>query len=83
MYDLNNGLVADCRNSLRNIPIVRIQYCYGEENKCVDALTRRGTFLSQNFSIILEPPSDVALLLSLDAAGAMYDRFVSSVLEAG
>ena len=43
----------------------------------------RGAFLSQNFSIFLEPPSDVALLLSLDAAGTLYDRVVSSVLEAG
>ena len=41
--ELNNPndidvLVADCRNCLRNIPIVRIQHCYREGNKCVDAL---------------------------------------------
>ena len=78
----NDVLVADCRNSLRIIPTVRIQHCYREGNKCADALARRGAFLSQNFSIFLDPPSDVALLLSLDAAGTMYDRFVSSVLEA-
>ena len=85
--ELNNPnnidvLVADCRNSLGNIPIVRIQHCYREGNKCVDALARQGAFLSQNFSIFLEPSPDVALLLSLDVAGTMYDRFVSSVLEA-
>nr|POE54622.1 putative ribonuclease h protein [Quercus suber] len=72
--ELNNPndidvLVADCRNYLRNIPIVRIQHYYREGYKCADALARRGASLSQNFSIFLEPPSDVALLLSLDAAG--------------
>nr|POF11678.1 putative ribonuclease h protein [Quercus suber] len=86
--ELNNPnaldiLVSDCRNSLRNIPTVRIQHCYREGNKCADALARWGVSLSQNFSIFLDPPSDVALLLSLDAAGTLYDRVVSSVLEAG
>lgn len=75
-------LVADCRNSLRG-PIVRIQHCYREGNKCMDALAKRGAFLSQNCSIFLDPPSDVALLLSLDMAGTLYDWFVPSVLEAG
>ena len=79
----NDVLVANCRNSLRIIPIVRIQHCYREGNKCVDALARQGAILSQVFSIFLEPPSDVALLLSLDATRALYDRVVSSVLEAG
>ena len=67
----------------RIIPSVRIQHCYREGNKCADALARRGAFLSQDFSIFLDPPSDVALLFSLDATGAVYDRFVSSILEAG
>ena len=38
---------------------------------------------SQDFSILIFPPPDVAFLLSLDSAGALYDRFVPSVLEAG
>ena len=67
---------------MRSIPIIRIQHCYREGNKCADALARRGAFLRQNFSIFLEPPFDVALLLSLDAAGVLYDQVVSSVLEA-
>nr|POF24272.1 putative ribonuclease h protein [Quercus suber] len=78
----NDVLVADCRNSLRIIPSTKIQHYYREGNKCTDALARRGAFLSQDFSIFLDPPSDVAFLLSLDAAGVVYDRFVSSVLEA-
>ena len=32
----NDVLVADCRNSLRIIPTVRIRHCYREENKCAD-----------------------------------------------
>ena len=76
-------LVSDCRESLKAIPCVRIQHCYREANKCADALARRGALLSQDFSILIFPPPDVALLLSLDSAGALYDRFVPSVLEAG
>ena len=49
--DLNNPndndvLVADYGNNLRIIPSVRIQHCYRKGNKCVDALTRWGAFLS-------------------------------------
>ena len=76
-------LVFDCEESLKPIPCVRIQHCYREANKCADALARRGALLSQDFSILIFPPSDVAFLLSLDLVGALYDRFVPSVLEAG
>ena len=57
--------------------MVKIQHCYREANKCVDTLARRGALLSQDFVIFLEPPSDVSLLLSLDAARAAFDRSVS------
>ena len=76
-------LVSDCRESLKAIPCVRIQHCYREANKCTDALARRGALLSQDFSVLIFPPPNVAFLLSLDSAGALYDRFVPSVLEAG
>ena len=57
--------------------MVKIQHCYREANKCDDALARRGAILSQDFVIFLEPPADVSLLLSLDAAGVAFDQFVS------
>ena len=86
--ELNNPngldvLVTDCRDVLRDIPLVRIQHCYREANKCADALVRWGALLGQDFSIFLEPPPDVAFLLSLDSAGTLYDCFVPSVLEDG
>ena len=62
-------LVVDCRKFLKDIPLVRIKHCYREANKCADALARRGALLSQDFIIFLDPPSDVALLLSLDSVG--------------
>nr|POF21349.1 putative ribonuclease h protein [Quercus suber] len=34
-------LVADCREGFKEIPMVRIQHCYRETNKCADALARR------------------------------------------
>nr|POF05818.1 putative ribonuclease h protein [Quercus suber] len=38
-------LVADCREGLKKISLVRIQHCYRETNKCADALARRGTIM--------------------------------------
>ena len=76
-------LVADCRKFLTDIHLVRIRHCYRKANKCADALARRGALLSQDFIIFLAPLSYVTLLLSLDSVGMMYDRIVTSILEAG
>ena len=62
-------LVADCRERLKEIPMVRIQHCYRETNKCVDALARKGALMDQNFTIFLIPPPNVVILLNLDLAG--------------
>ena len=75
-------LVADCREWLKKIPMERIQHCYREVNKCVNALARRGALMDQDFINFLNPPSDVVFLLSLDFAGTLFDRFVSSGLKA-
>ncbi|KAL0016315.1 hypothetical protein SO802_003384 [Lithocarpus litseifolius] len=74
-------LVADCKEGLKEIPMVRIQHCYREANKCADALARRGALMDQDFTIFLNPPSDVVFLLSLDSAGTLYDQLVTSGLE--
>uniref|UniRef100_A0A7N2LJL1 RNase H type-1 domain-containing protein n=1 Tax=Quercus lobata TaxID=97700 RepID=A0A7N2LJL1_QUELO len=60
------------------IPLVRIQYCYREANKCADALASHSESGSYNFH---EPPSDVAFLLNLDSAGTPFFRDVASGLE--
>ena len=57
--------------------MVKIQHCYRQANKCADALARRGALLPQDFVVFLEPPADVALLLSLDAAGVAFDQIVN------
>ena len=64
-----DAILGDCKAGLRDIPMVKIQHCYREANKCDDALVRRGALLSQDFVIFLEPPADVSLLLSLDVIG--------------
>ena len=74
----NDALVADCREGLKEIPLIRVQHCYWEANKCADALARKGALLSQDFVVLVEPPSDVALLLSFDFIGTMYDCHVYS-----
>ena len=70
------ALVSDCKTGLRDIPMVQIQHCYREANKCADALARRGALLPQDFVVFLDPPAEVSLLLSLDSAGVSYERCV-------
>lgn len=74
-------LVTDCKEWLKEIPLVRIQHCYREANKCVDALARRGANLNQDFTIFMDPPFDVAFFLNLDSTGTFYIRDVASVFE--
>ena len=74
-------LVADCREGLKKIPLMRIQHYYRKANKCADALARRGASLTQNFTIFMKPLSNVAFLLNLDSAGMVYFRDVASVME--
>ena len=40
------ALVSDCKAGLKEIPMVKIQHCYREANKCANTLARRGAFLS-------------------------------------
>ena len=70
-------LVSDCKAGLQEIPMVQIQHCYREANKCADSLARRGAYLSQEFVVLLDPPTEVDFLLRLDSAGACYERLVS------
>lgn len=63
------ALVSDCKAGLREITLVHVQHCFWEANKCADALDRRGALLPQDFVVYLDPPYDVALLLSLDYGG--------------
>ena len=38
-------ILGDCKAGLRDIPVVEIQNCYRETNKCADALSRRVSLL--------------------------------------
>ena len=55
----NDAFVANCREGLKEIPLVRGQHCYREANKCADALAKKGALLSQDFVVFVEPPSVV------------------------
>ena len=46
---LNNLILADRKEGLKLIPQVKIQHCYRETNKCVDALVQRGALLNVEF----------------------------------
>jgi len=75
----NDVILADCKEGLQKIPRVQVQHCFREANKCADAFARRGALLSQDFVFYQSPPADVALLVSLDAVGTLYERFCSPV----
>ena len=74
----NDAFVADCRERLKEIPLVCFQHCYQEANKCADALTKNCALLSYDSVVFVEPPSNVALLLSFDSIGTMYVNHVYS-----
>ena len=42
----NDAFVADCREGLKEIPLVCFQHCYWEANKSVDALAKKCALLS-------------------------------------
>ena len=46
---LNNLILADRKEGLKLIPQVKIQHCYTEMNKCVDALVQHGALLNVDF----------------------------------
>lgn len=73
-----DAILGDCRVGLRDIPVVKIQHCYREVNKCADALVRREALLPQDFVVFLDPLADVSLLLSLDVAGVAFDWTVNA-----
>ena len=74
-----DALVRDYKSSLREIPLVQIQHYYRKANKCVDTLARRGALLSQDFVVFLNPPANVAFVLSLDSAGMIYECSIIAV----
>ena len=73
----NDVIVANCKENLKKIPRTIIKHCFREANQCADALTRRGALLSQDFLSFCFPPN-IALLLSLDSAGTLYERVCSN-----
>ncbi|KAK7848177.1 putative ribonuclease h protein [Quercus suber] len=78
--NLNNldALVVDCKEGLKKILNVRLLHCFREANKCAYNLARRGTLLDQDFTVFIHPPSEVDLLIRLDALSTLYDQFVTS-----
>ena len=77
-----DALVDDCKEGLKQIPNVKIMHCFREGNKCANNLARQGALLDQDFVVFIHPPPEVELLIRLDTVGILYDRFVSSSIEA-
>ena len=79
---LNNLILADRKEGLKLIPQVKIQHCYRETNKCVDALVQRDALLNVDFFFFffffLSPPTEVLLLVNLDNSGVTFDCSVNA-----
>lgn len=52
----NNTIVVDFKESLQQIPWIRVKHRYYEANKCADALARWGALLAHDFTVYMEPP---------------------------
>ncbi|KAL0003443.1 hypothetical protein SO802_017224 [Lithocarpus litseifolius] len=74
----NDVIIADCIEGLQKIPRTRVQHCFREMNKCVDALAIRGALLPQDFVVFHFPPANVDFFINLDASGTVYERRPSS-----
>lgn len=79
----NDTILADCKEGLKRIPMIKIQHYYREANKCADTFAQRGVNLTQEFVIFVEPPADVMFLLNLDTTRVMVNHSVPSVSVAG
>lgn len=48
-----DAIVTDCKDGLKEIPLVQIHHCYREVNKCADALVKKDALLLQDFVVFL------------------------------
>lgn len=48
-------IVKDCKDGLKEIPLVQIRHCYREVNKYAYALVRRDALLLKEFVVFLNP----------------------------
>jgi len=71
------ALISSCKAGLQEIPMVQVQHCYQEANKCADSLARRGALLPQDFVTFLDPPTEVLFLLNLYTTRLYSEHFVS------
>lgn len=75
----NDTILADFKEGMKRIPLIKIQHHYRKANKCADAPAQRGVNLTQEFVIFVEPPADVKFLLNLDITRVMVNHSVPSV----
>ena len=68
------ALILDCKTLISQIPQVRMNHCFREASKCVDALARRGSELDQDFIVFDSPTMDIVMLLYYDKLGVYYER---------
>lgn len=57
----NDVIVADCKEGLKKILIIRITYSFRKINECIDALDKMEALLSQDFIVFSIPPPDISL----------------------
>ena len=62
----HSSLIMNCGTLAGLIPQVKICHCFGEANKCADALARKGPSIQQDFIVFYSLPVDIAMLFFSD-----------------
>ena len=67
-------LIMDCRTPISWIPQMKMNHCFREANKCVNALATRSLETNQNYVVFDSSPMDISMLLFCDIIGMYYER---------
>ena len=74
-------LLNNCRSILSNFHQVKVGHTFREENRCADALSRRGCSLQEDFVVFDNPPSmEIESYVNSDANGLYYGRLTTATL---
>lgn len=61
-----------------------MQHIFRDRNRCVDALTRRGVAMSEDFAVFDSPPnSDIMYLVNMDVVGMFFCRLSATIFTSG
>lgn len=67
-------LIDDCRVLLSKIPVHKVQPCFREANRCINALAKMGADMDMDFITFQLPPDCIGNEIRIDASSTAYCR---------